>query len=448
MSRPAGLKQPRVPFADGQGELRFARTASTTTTGAPQSRHRRRATSRSNAWVWLSWAGLIVFVLSIGVGSQSQWDFRVFHNAPAVVATGSNPYATDPDLGYPPGLTYLYPPLALYVFKPLSLMPFRLASLIWFALKLAALMALLYLWHRNFERLTRSWLAIAVLAFGFNAPILKDLTAGNISIFEQLGLWFGFCLLLWNRFYLAGFVIALTAQFKLIPIVFLGLLLIVEKPQWKPFTAAAALFGLVFLSNYLVAPELTRQYVATFSVTDNSNLDERGAINPSSLAFIRDLADKAARKGVPVSRSVADLAFLVYAGLLGVAAVAYVRYRAAIHVTSPRWLIYFACVLFVLAMPRVKDYSYIVLLIPALFAARQLLHGALAGMWYLPLLVVLLVPHVQFGYYYAGIPAWLHAYQPWLLAWCLLYYLIRLPVDEAEHAFGAATPEGMRMSYG
>jgi hypothetical protein len=80
-------------------------------------------------------------VLLIGINGNNQWDFRV-----ATLFTGDNPYdVTNPNLGYPKGLSYLYPPLVLYVLKPLSELPYSTASSIWFALKLLALFVLIRL---------------------------------------------------------------------------------------------------------------------------------------------------------------------------------------------------------------------------------------------------------------------------------------------------------------
>ena len=44
------------------------------------------------------------------------------------------------------------------------------------------------------------------------------------------------------------------------------------------------------------------------------------------------------------------------------------RLRAA----DPKLLVYFACALFTIVSPRVKDYSYILMLIPTLFVLRDL----------------------------------------------------------------------------
>ena len=71
MSPRAGLREPRVPFGDDTLELPIGRRASTKTTGRRQSWDGHPAISRPNAWVWLIWTCLLVFVLSIGFRVQS-----------------------------------------------------------------------------------------------------------------------------------------------------------------------------------------------------------------------------------------------------------------------------------------------------------------------------------------------------------------------------------------
>lgn len=378
----------------------------------------------------LVWVCIALFVLVVAANPNYQWDTRIFHAAPAVLETGHNPYDwTNPALNYPQGLSYLYPPIVLYVFQPLSELPYPEARLVWLAIKLFALACLIRLWHRHFEHLNASWPMVLFLALGFNAALLRDITAGNISIFEELGIWFGFALLVRGRPFSAGLILAITAQFKLMPVVLLGLLLFVgPPPRWKPFAVSLGAFAALFALNFLFLPEMMRHYIESFGYL-NSNLDERGELNPSSLALIRDLVDKAARLGLPLTRSVADVVYLSYVGLFGLLVLWIVRtYDSVLNAKDPRWLIYCGCVLYVLTMPRVKDYSYIILLIPSLFVIRQILTGTLRPTLLLPLVAVLIFTPPTFDYVpvLGSVVPWLQSYQPWLVAWCLLYYLLRV----------------------
>lgn len=371
----------------------------------------------------LVWTLLAAALVRIAIGEQYQWDLRVFHAAPAALDSGDNPYDnTTPGLDIPPALSYLYPPIVLHVLKPLADLPYSVAHRVWFAVKLLSLAALLVLWHRNFERLNIKWPLMLFFLFAFKSALLRDLTAGNIAIFEQLGLWTGFYLILRQRLYLAGAILALTAQFKLMPVVFLGLLLICGPTRnWKPFVVSAALFSGILALNYLFMPEMSDHYLRALA-SSNPNLDERGEINPCSLAMLGDAAAVITDLGIPLSATFVNSVYLLYVAVFG-AAILLVLFKYADRLSSidPRLLIYCACALFVLTMPRVKDYTYIILLMPALFVVRNVELRPL-----LPLLgIFLFLPPAES--YVPGMGMsflrWLQSYSPWILAWFLLYFL-------------------------
>jgi hypothetical protein len=377
----------------------------------------------------LVWLGLALCVLAIAHSRQYQWDFKVFHAAPAVLQSGGDPYdKVNPSTDIPQDLFYLYPPVMLYVFLPLSKLPYGAAYLVWLAAKLLALGCLVLLWHRHFERLSARWSVVLFLIIGYNATLLMDLTAGNISMFEELGVWFGFFLLIRNRPYLAGIVLAAIAQFKFIPIVFSGLLLILPpKPRWTAFVVSVLAFGALLSLNLIVTPELTSHYIHSLT-TGISDLDERGIINPSALAFIRDLGDLVAKQGWPVSPRAIDLIYCAYAASMALVFLWLPRKQlSAIAARDPRIVIYYVCVLYVLTMPRMKDYSYIIVLIPSLFIIREIVQGRLKRNLLVPLVGVL----IFLPTWHSVIPVlrivlpWLQSYLPWFVAWCVLYYFVR-----------------------
>lgn len=376
------------------------------------------------------WAALAAYALYIGVSLGQQWDLRIFHAAPVVLSTGANPYdLSDASLGYPPNLAFLYPPLSLYVLEPLSFLPYRAAHLIWFVLKIAALYALVRIWHVHFERLSPMWPTVLFLAFAFNATILRDLKAGNLSIFEQLGIWFAFSLLLRDRAYSAGLILAAVAQFKLVPIVLLGLWLFIgPRPRWKPFALSLGVFVALLSLNFLLQPDMTRQFIDLLMSPSHPNLDERGDINPSSLAFARDIVDMIGRMGVPIGKSAANMAYAACVALLALGALWLVWKRPAAIERDPRWLIYLGCVLYTLTMPRMKAYSHIIMLIPSLYVVREIMVGKLQQASLFPLIAVIMLPHIQLSN--TGGLDWLPAYVPLLATWCVLYYLVRLRLDE------------------
>ena len=86
--------------------------------------------------------------------------------------------------------------------------------------------------------------------FAFGSALLVDFTSGNIAVFEQFLLWLAFAALLARRPWMFALLVVLVAQFKLTPIFFLGLLLVIdERPQWKPFVGGTALFATLVGAN-------------------------------------------------------------------------------------------------------------------------------------------------------------------------------------------------------
>ena len=388
-----------------------------------------------------SWLILAICVFFVAHSNQDQWDFRVFHSAAQALNSGASPYyAAHPNPLMPSGLSYLYPPVALYAFQPLSGLSFDVARLVWLAMKVLALFVLIRLWHRNFEPLDAYWFVFLTMAY--NSTLLRDLVAGNISLFEQLGMWFGFYLLLKRRPLLAGVVIAAVAQFKLIPVLFLGTLLFIRPTRsWAPFGVALVAFGAIFSLNFLLTPGSMTEYIHSFA-TANPNLDERGVVNPSSLALIRDLAAIAVKRGLPVDRTITNAIYAAYIALVGLIFV-WIPRKSLVELADkdPRLAIYYFCVLYALIVPRMKDYSYILLLMPSLYVVREVSRGTLKPRLMVPLVGVLMLVQTNTSIVpvlKSALPL-ISGYMPWIATWFVLYYLAfvcrpRPSAAVAEHA--------------
>src|SRR5262249_32582290 len=151
------------------------------------------------------------------------------------------------------------------------------------------LAALFLLWNRHFLKLDAKWTTTLYFVLAYDAAIYSDFVAGNISMFEQLGLWLGFMYLLKEQYARFCFCIILVAQFKGPPVFFAILpLLVPPRPQWKWFAACCAGFVGVFSLNAILQPELLRDFIRLAPT-----LDERGVQSPGTLAIIRDAFDAA-----------------------------------------------------------------------------------------------------------------------------------------------------------
>lgn len=319
--------------------------------------------------------GLLICLYWIVDDRYGQWDFHVFYAAAHALAEGTNPYVR---LHPRPNLSgdsiYQFPPLTIYVFQWTTLLSLASAKLVWLGLKLVALSLLAWLWHKDFERLDAGWPIVLFIALGFNATLLRDITTGNISTFEQLGIWFAFSLLLRDRPYAAALLLACVAQFKLLPAAFLALIPMV-RPQngIKPFVVGCAVFLGLLTANQVFSPQLTHNYLSLF-LEHYERMDERGVGNPSSLALFRDTIDLSAYEpGLSYNRMAGTNAYIAYLVALAlILARAMWQRRARIPKAEPRLLLYFGCALYALAMPRMKDYSYVLMLIPTLFVIRDI----------------------------------------------------------------------------
>ena len=312
-----------------------------------------------------------------------QWDFYMFYGSATDFLKGMSPYRGK-------GLSFYHPPLALYLYSLFARLPFLFAYELWLLLKLAALTGLFWLWARHFLTLEHTWSTTLYFLFAYNGTIYSDLVAGNISLFEQLGLWLGFAALLNGRYALFCLCLVLVAQFKLTPIVFSLLLLMAPaRPQWKWFAACCAGFVAVFSLNFALQPALLKDF---FSVAPQ--LDERGTLAASTLALVRDGFDLLGG-GQFSARTYADEGtFLIIALAVAVLSlVAVVRYRRTAPEPDAKVMIYFACAAYALLVPRMKDYSYILLLIPTLHLLRTLPRRTLVPAAVAALAAIVLFPH-------------------------------------------------------
>jgi len=372
--------------------------------------------------VWL--LAVLPIIQIIRLPENHQWDLRVYYSAAKTFDQGYDPYdANRREAVFPAtGMEFFYPPVCLYLFQPLAALPFGTAYLLWFVLKLLALMLLLLIWHRTFEPLNPRFPMVLFFLLAYSGTLYRDLAAGNITIFEQLVIWLGFTSLLRRRYLLFGFCIALLAQFKLQPIVFLGLLFVVEaRPRWLELGISLAGFLGLFSLNFLLQPVLMQSFIARLSA-GGGNLDERGAINPSMLAFIRDGISIVSKRIHQLPLHVDTLVYIV--AVLGVLTLCLHVFR--IHRkknTEPdlKSLIYVAILVFCVIAPRMKDYSYVLCLLPTLSILRRQKND-LVPIWAVFVLAPSVSSYVPFPFFdhFSVLSSCFYSYLPLLAAGTML----------------------------
>ncbi len=285
-------------------------------------------------------------------------DFRTYYFATEVAATGASPYdleAVSVASGGTVVFPFFYPPHVLFLFKPFTVFGPDLAARIYLLLKVCALVGLMSIWTRflpSERRLQGTALLVLLVAGGFHEAAMIDLDTGNVSILEQLLLWAGFLWFIRGRYAAFAALTLAASLFKIFPIAFLGLLLFVPRRRGWPALAGGvvgflAVHGLSFLTQRPLYEEFLGLTYA---------MNERGVMNPCTLAAVRDV--------FPGSQVVVvfGLTVLLVTGLF------LERVRRNRAVFQPQTLIIGAVLLLTLAAPRMKDYSYVLLFLPAVLA--------------------------------------------------------------------------------
>ena len=342
--------------------------------------------------------------------SKGQWDLKVYRTAGAAFADGKDPYAPQA------ALHFVYPPLTLPLFQLLARLPPGVAHYVWLSGKALCLWLGAWVARRHFEPFPHDWRSLAFVLVAFNGAVFTDVRAGNVSLFEQAGLWLAFALLLRAHYWAFVWLIVAIAQFKLVPILFLGMLLIVpERPRIAPFAVGAAVGGLSLLIQFSAMPALFTDFLRHVR-----ELDERGNLNPSSYAAARDflaMFRRYAKLGPEVTFASYALGVVV---TLGVSFRTWWCHRRWLR-THAQWTIVLACCTYALVLPRFKDYAYILLIIPSWMVLRRAVR-----LDSLPVLLVLVALPLQKSWLpWASHVRVAAQYTPWLALVALFVAVVR-----------------------
>lgn len=377
------------------------------------------------------WAAFGLVVLHVARHPEVHgWDLRVYYDSARAYEAGLSPYDETARVGLPAGggdedgsypaiadaLAFVYPPIAIHAFRPLARLDYLAAYRLWLLAKVVALVALAVLWARRFQAMEHSPLALLVLLLGFNAALVADLSSGNLSLFEQLALWSAFALLLSGRDAAFALAVAAIAQFRLAPAAFLGFLLVLRNPpRWRAFGLGLLATGALFALNGL-EPQLLAEFRGS-----GLRLYGRGRINPSSLALAQEASAQLAALGLRAGPWLAQALYgLIAATVAAVTLAVLWRRRGDLdRCTLPALLLGVSA--YALGVPRLKGYSYVILLPPALYVVRRLSHRALV-----PVVAALaLLPSRSSPLGFTEALRLVGAYGPWITAVVVFALLAR-----------------------
>jgi len=337
---------------------------------------------------------VLIYACYTVITKDKQWDFRTYYHAAKAHQAELDPYVienlnavSDEEIT----LDYVYPPVTLYFFAPFLMFDFPTAYYLFFALKLIALVLLVRIWYRRFlPEKTLAIILLVLVAFAFRETIIRDIYAGNISIFEQLLIWAAAPLFLDRK--IAGYclLIGLAAIFKFALVLLLLLPLIDRdrKATWWVVGTGVTVAGVGIVS-YFASPLLMEGFLANVST-----LDIGGHADQTSLAVIKEILIwlSGATGGEFVRLATAfHIAFALF--LLAVT----VRIARGSDFRSNRLAFLVLCLfLYALIMPRLKDYSYILLIIPSFYVVATMLKSAVLRLAAIFFICVSFLPYQAF----------------------------------------------------
>ena len=337
-----------------------------------------RSIDKTTRFILIALALIMAIGLAVNLSRKNalqevQWDFKIFYFAAQAGRLGLDPYEID-NLRQVSGqqieLPFVYPPLTVWLFKPFTLLSYPVASQVWLFLKLALLSGLILLWRRHFIAGSLNGLFYLFLLFAFDAAIYWDFKAGNISLVEQLLLWMAFFLLLKRNGVGFGALVVLASTFKVITIVFLVLLPLSDiKHKWKYCLAGFAFFAVILGFQYVSDPGLFHNYLQHAFAVDERARD----YNYAALAFFKDASGSFGEMtGIGLPSAVPVAAYLVAVAVILTITWRTFRQRLTTGFSvDPRLLVFLCCVIFALIAPRMKCYSYIIMIPPSFYILKE-----------------------------------------------------------------------------
>lgn len=235
--------------------------------------------------VSLALAALAVLVRAAVRAVHLQWDFRVYLAAARAARQGLDPYVIENLRAVSERhmtLPFLYPPAALVPFLALSTLPEPVALAVWAGLKVVLLVFMVVLWKRVFLP-GAPWSQLAwVAVLASNASAIWDVRSGNVGLVEAALVWAALAFYVRGQLRMFAALVVLAATFKLIPAVFLFLLLVPPRRHVDLFVAATVAYLLVVFLPVHVGPSESWEnflHVVPAAIP-------QGDANPSLLSFL------------------------------------------------------------------------------------------------------------------------------------------------------------------
>ena len=317
------------------------------------------------------------------------WDFSAYYWAAKASIAGLDPYSVHDVSGIAGQeiFPYLYPPLVTRLFYPLALLPPVFARLVYIGLQYLSLCLSFLIWKDIIRYsgvkvdASRDFFAfrLLVLCFAFNAALILNLRAGQVSIFENLFLWASVIAIIRSKYALFSVTVVLAALVKFTP-VGLALFALIDKRQSVRnrvlnVVSTLSLFFLVQAFQLLFFGSEWDSFRAALSYLSpefaSSLPAEAWRLAPSALQVL--LSIEPLNGGLMTALSL-NSAHLIYALVLCLGLCAMVLicvFKPLRHGTQFQNVIVLLLTISIVVCiaPRIRDYSYIIMIFPFMFSA-------------------------------------------------------------------------------
>ena len=328
---------------------------------------------------------------------------------------------------------YTYPPVTLYFYQLFALTDYKTAAHVFLIVKCLLLIGLVYYWKREFLKEDADPLFYIFCLLVFNSAVFLDMIAGNINLVEQVLLWVAFGFYIKKRLVPFCIFVLIAAGFKMTPTFFIILVLLSDdKNKYKLFIGSAGAFLAYLLIQYVILQE----YFTGFVKNALTVVGEPGPVGPSTLKFVRAVFKVIEDFTGIVTPEGLQLAIV---GLI-VCGVVYLTYRAAIRLKSgdmpTREIteVFLVCLLYTLIHPRMKDYMYLLLIVPGYYVIKNTRFTRLAP--FLFILFILSADRLHLPIF-SSMMSLIWAYYPLMIAYCvwgIFLYEIFAPGNETDES--------------
>lgn len=311
------------------------------------------------------------FVYKIHLSKDSNlWDFRTYYYAVKVYEKGDNPYILEnlkKESNNRVEFNFIYPIYTLLFFKIFTLWNYNVAFDIYLFLKFFLIIFLFILWSGYFLKKQNSLFLLLFCVLAIENTIFADFATGNVSIFEQFFLWIAFYFFMEKRYKFFVFFLILASLFKFVFLFFLFMLFFTdEKNKIIYFISGIFIIALLTFFSFILKPEFVKSYL-----TNIIFLDERGYINPAIFPMLKDLFEIFVRKFK--NNNLIQISYIIYFIYFVILSIISIRLIKKIkHVGADEWeknrlFLFFMICFYTVISPRFKEYSYIIMLLPAAF---------------------------------------------------------------------------------